>query len=189
MTAVAGAITFLGTMVLLWQQVEPPAPPPTPVAQKLTSGFTLSSNPEIDRLIADLQERQRELDSREQQLKDYEAQLQSQAAELSSITQAVARLQISFDNVVLQIKEEEAANLKKLSKTYATMPPDSAAEILRLLDDKGVIKILTFMKEEDMARILEALARPGQTEAKRVAELSQKLRLVSQRSGPEPATP
>jgi flagellar motility protein MotE (MotC chaperone) len=178
-TALLGVVCFLSCFVLLWIQIELPAPPPAEEhAEPAGATFTLQGNPEIDLLISDLQRRKEELDLRDKQLQEWAARLQSEAAELSQITQQVARLQSAFDEKVLNIQTEESANLKKLARTYSAMAPETAAAILNELDDASIVRVLVFMKEEETARVLEALSRTGETQAKRVADLSEKLRLA-----------
>jgi flagellar motility protein MotE (MotC chaperone) len=76
----------------------------------------------------------------------------------------------------VRIPEEETANLKKLGKTYATMSPEGAATIFKQMEDDQVVKILVFMKEGETAPVLESFARLGETEAKRAAVISERLR-------------
>jgi flagellar motility protein MotE (MotC chaperone) len=66
------------------------------------------------------------------------------------------------------------------------MAPDSAANILQQLDDIGVVKILIHMKDEEIARILEAMTKLGGDQMKRVAEITDKLRLSIR--DPQPKT-
>ncbi|HXJ73036.1 MAG TPA: hypothetical protein VNM37_09285, partial [Candidatus Dormibacteraeota bacterium] len=80
-----------------------------------------------------------------------------------------------------------AANLKRLSKMYASMEPAGAARILRELDDVVVVKILGLMKEAETGLILEAMARLGEPETKRAAALSENLRAAAaQKAPPKP---
>ena len=103
--------------------------------------------------------------------------LAAEQTEINQATQAVHQLQMDFDKNVVRVQEEETANLKKLAKVYSAMTPDSAANIFAELDDPSVIRILVFMKEAETAAILESLAKKGAPDAKRVASLSESLRL------------
>lgn len=177
--AAIGAISFMGALVLLWQQLPPPIPAraaePTLDAG---SGFALTANPEIELLITDLRERRLELDAREQGLRELEQRIQAQAAELAPITQEVARLMQVIDSTFVRIDEAEVASLKKQGKMYATMAPENAAAILGKLEDVAIVKILANMNDKETATLLEALAAPGAEEAGRVAKLSEMLRLT-----------
>jgi hypothetical protein len=66
------------------------------------------------------------------------------------------------------------------------MTPDAAASVLGALDDTTVVKILATMKESEGAALLEALARKGEAQAKRVALLSDQLRLTTIDSAASP---
>jgi hypothetical protein len=175
--AAVGALTFMGTLLLLWHQL--PRPTPARVADPVLAsgpGFALAANPEIDLLIADLRQRSLELDTREQGLRELDLRIQAKAAELTPITQEVARLKQVIDDTFVRVEASEAANLKRLAKTYSAMAADNAAAILRRLEDSGVVKILAHMSEKEMAAVLEALAAPGGEETARVARLSEMLR-------------
>src|SRR6266446_2637355 len=115
------------------------------------------SNPEIDQLIAELKMEKEGLALREQQQKE-------------------------FDERIVRVREEETANLKKLAKTYAAMSPEGAATILKQMGDDQIVKILVFIKEGDSAPILEAFAKSGEADAKRVAMISERVRVASFRN-------
>ena len=146
------------------------------------SGPGQYQSPEADQLVAELKEEKKKLDDREQQLDELASRLDTERGEISNATLSVQQLQSEFDKNVLRIKEEETANLKKLAKMYSSMTPDGAAVILADLDDGTVAKIMVFMKEADAAAILESLSKKGDTEAKRAASLSERLRVAAFRS-------
>ena len=118
------------------------------------------------------------LDVREQELRDWAARLDAEQQEISVVTQRVARLQQDFDQQVVSVRASEAANLKKLAKIYSAMTPEGATKILKELTDEQVVKILMFMKDTETAPILELLAQQGQSEAKRAALITDRLRLA-----------
>ena len=114
--------------------------------------------------------------AREQQLNELATRLQAERAEINQVTQTVFRLQLEFDRNALRVREDEAANLKKLAKIYSTMTPEGATMIIRQLEDEEIAKLLVIMKESEAAPLLENLAKLGETEAKRAAALSERLR-------------
>jgi flagellar motility protein MotE (MotC chaperone) len=187
--AALGAVTFLATLVLLWRQV--PTPTTASAADSTTGsgpGFTLTANPEIDLLIADLRQRSLELDTREQGLRELELRIQAQAAEFKPITQEVARLMEVIDTTFVRVEESEAASLRKQAKIYTAMAPENAAGILHRLDDPAIVKILVQMTDKDMAAVLEAMAAAGPEQTQRVAKLTEMLRLTvpAQPTAPAP---
>ena len=136
------------------------------------------SNPEFDQLLSELKKEKAGLAEQAQRLKELELRLQSERAEITNVTQTIHRLQKEFDQSVVRVREEETANLKKLAKTYAAMSPESAAIILKEMTDDQIVKISVFMKEGEMALIFEALSKLGKDEPKRVAMISERVRLA-----------
>jgi hypothetical protein len=177
--------SILGTVVYLLATLalcRPYAHPPVRLVRETTShrgpgpSWAFHS-PEADLLITELKQEKEALAAKEKELKDLALRLQSERAELGQITQAVQQLQAEFDQNITRVRAEETVNLKKLAKTYAAMTPDGAASIFKALDDDSAVKIMMFMKETETAPILEALAKPGEVQAKRVAAISERLRL------------
>ena len=123
------------------------------------------------------------LQQREQQLNDLAIRLDAERAEINQATQSVQQLQIDFDKNVVRVKEEETANLKKLAKVYAAMSGEAVGNIFAELDDTAVVKIMVFMKEEEKAVVLEAMAKKSGSEAKRAAAISERLRLSTVAKG------
>jgi flagellar motility protein MotE (MotC chaperone) len=144
-------------------------------------------NPEFDRLVADLKKEKEALQERSRQLSDLAARLDAERAELNVVTQAVHRMRqefekntvkarAEFEKDITRVHEEEVANLKRLAKTYGNMSPEGAATILKQMEDAQVIKVMVFMKDVENGPILEAIAKGGETEVKRAAMLTDKLR-------------
>lgn len=181
--ALLGAVVYLVATVAFWKT---PARPRGGSAEQTAVGHGGASweftNPEADQLIAELNVEKKALEKKEQQLNELASRLAAEQAEINQATQSVHQLQMDFDKNVVRVKEEETANLKKLAKVYAAMAPESAAGILAELDDQSVIRILVFMKEAETAAILESLSKKGVPEAKRVATLSDGLRLSISRN-------
>lgn len=188
-----GVVLYLGTTWYFWRtpEVAPPEAPvetatyAPPVAVPSWDYF----NPEIDQLVDELKKERASLADRQKQLEELAARVQAEKAELSALTQTVQQLQFEFDKTLVRVNEEEKANLKKLSKVYASMTPEGAVSVLKQLDDPAIVKILAFLKEEEVAPILENFARSGETEAKRVALLAERLRLAIFRKPAEPQKP
>ncbi|MBI1842470.1 MAG: hypothetical protein HYR88_16655 [Verrucomicrobia bacterium] len=146
------------------------------------------NNPEVDQIISELRAEKASLQEREKSLRDLETRIKADQKELMTATQTVQRLQAEFDRNVTRVREEETANLKRLAKLYATMTPEGAANVMRLLGDEQLMKILVHMKEVDTAPILELISKKGPDDAKRVADLSERLRLVLYRPSPGGST-
>ena len=116
---------------------------------------------------------------REKDLNELAQRLESERQEFSAVTQRMQRLQVEFDKNLVFVKTNEAANLKKLAKTYAAMSPEGISAIFKNLADEHVVKILMFLNDAERAPILDSLAKLGEEDAKRAARLLERLRLAS----------
>jgi flagellar motility protein MotE (MotC chaperone) len=135
-------------------------------------------DPEVDQLVSELKSEREAVAAKEKQLKELDAGLQKERLELYQVTQSVYSLQCEFDKNVTRVKDEEIGNLKKLAKIYAEMSPESAALVFRQMEDPAVVKILMYMKDAETAPILEGISKKGDADAKRVANLTERLRLA-----------
>lgn len=185
--AIVGLIGYWATTMVCWTKVAPTlAPPPVhheTAAKDPVSGPSWSfKNAEVNLLMEDLRKQKEALALREQQLNEYAARLRTERVELNQVTQHVGVMQAEFDRLVVEVKKEEAGNLKKLSKTYAAMTPDGAAAILKEMTDPQLVKIMALMKEAETGPILEALGKGTDADTKRAATISDKLRLVLARN-------
>ncbi len=190
MSALLGCILFSATMVVSWKSVPLPtaslrgekAPKPTTV-----SLIDNASYAELDHLIAELQRERTALADREKELKEWELRLQAERAELNVITQQVEVVKSQIESGLLQVQTNQISNLKRQAKTYAAMAPEAAANLFKNLDDADVARIIAFMKEAEVARILEAFTRLGPAESKRAADIAERSRSVQLL--PAPAQP
>ncbi|HVY70293.1 MAG TPA: hypothetical protein VHH73_10220 [Verrucomicrobiae bacterium] len=180
-----GGVLFLATMALTLLRSEALHPK---AAEKDAKGAHHAlgpswdyMNPEVDQLVAELKKEKDDLKTREGELRDLGQRLQTEREELKQVTQSIRQMQKEFDQKITKVKEEEAVNLKKMSRIYAAMSPEGAATIMKEMEDEQVVKILVFLKEDQSAPILEALARerPADHMAKRAAAISDRLRLSS----------
>jgi len=135
-------------------------------------------NPELNQLLAELKDEREALRVRAAQLNELEARLGTERQEICVVTQTVARLRKEMEAAVIRVVDEEAVNLKRLSKVYATMSPAGAARILKEMDDEQIVKILALMKEGETAPILEGFGQGDKQDAKRAALISNRLRLT-----------
>ncbi len=136
-------------------------------------------NPEVDQLIAEITAERAAIRAREKELADLANRIALERQEIGTITQRVATLQAEMDRTFVRIQEEETANLKRLAKVYATMAPESAARIFLEFQDEASVKIFAFMKESEVAPVLENMAKATALAARRVALISDRLRLLN----------
>lgn len=192
--AALGALAYTLTTVLLLRPermlANRPAPVPAeePSHQEPVPSWAFR-NPEIDQLVSELKAEREAVRAREKELQDLAERLNVERQEIGTITQRVAVLQAEMDRTMVRIKDDESANLKRLAKVYATMGPESAAKIMIEFQDEAAVKIFAFMKESETAPILENIAKSGPDAARRVALLSDRLRLLSTGGTPAPTSP
>jgi flagellar motility protein MotE (MotC chaperone) len=172
-----GGVAFLLTMFALIQKplIESSKPRELTEEEKRVD-FWQRHDPEVDQLLQEITKEKELLAKRATELKELETRLAAERAELNQVTQRVAQVQQEFDQTIVRIKEEETPNLKKLAKLYMSMSAEGASAIFRELDDQVVVKLLTVMKEDQSAPLLEAMTRQGEEQAKRAASLAEALR-------------
>ena len=176
--SVVGTLLYLGTAALVWN---PRLPDTAGNGLAVNGSARVPSwefhNPEVDLLIEELKQEKETLAKRQAQLNELAERLQVERVEINEVTKAVYQLQAQFDSNVVRVLSEEAVNVKKLARTYAAMTPEGAVPILKQLDETTLVKILANMKESETAPILEGMARQSEADAKRVAAISERLRL------------
>ncbi len=184
MCALVGAISYVGTTLALWHtpKIQLPAPRAAVAKSEATRPSWEFQNPEVDELIADLQHQKTVLDDREHQLNDLAARLKTEREEIATVKQSVTEMQATFDRDVVRVSEEEMANLRRLAKIYAAMSPEGAAGVFHEMKDDEVVKVLVFMKDGETAPILEVMAHLGPVDAKRVAQISERLKVAMYRT-------
>lgn len=188
---------YAGSTFYFWRSPDLPSPkldadghPPPPKPVFVDHGPSWDfSNPEVDQLVRELRQERAAIAARAKQLDDLAARLKAEQTELHSATQMVHQLQRDFDQSIIRIKDDESTNLKRLAKVYSTMETDGALRILKELDEGTLVKVLSFMKDEQIATMLTGLARSGESEAKKVAAISERLRLLQSRSTNTKAKP
>ena len=200
--SLVGALLYLAvTAGLILKGYKPPAPPPAKVAKVAAveesegiQGAPLAAksadelngmvpswkyyNTDVEFLVEYLKQTSNSFQIRQKDLDELGQRLATERAELASVTQSVARLRDDIDRQVIRIQDDEAINVKRLAKTYAGMEPASVAKVFAELDEKLVVKVMSQMKDDQNASILDAMAKASAQGAKLAAALSDKLRLV-----------
>ena len=201
MVILLGALTYLGTTAFLVIKAKDQiVPKPVVIAEgdgeeqkpvAVTRGPSWEFvNPDLDEMVAELKQQKLDLDAEKKSLLELAQRIQTERQELIQITQQVHRIQREIDQAIVRVRDDEGKNLAKLAKTYAGMSPDGAATVMKGLDDVSLVKVLLFMKESETAPILELIARKSDVDAKRMALVSERLRLAQMsRPKPAPASP
>lgn len=180
--SVFGLVAFMGVTAATWNSATRKIESAQRAAE--TNNVAKSETPwsfdtaEIDSLVKELKEERETLAKREKELNELADRLRSERNELTTLTQTVYRMQKEFDQSVSRVSEEETTNLKKLAKTYSVMEAEGAAAIFKQMDDASVVKIMVFMKEQETSPIITALAKGGEADTKRAADLTERLRVA-----------
>jgi flagellar motility protein MotE (MotC chaperone) len=134
---------------------------------------------EIDNLASELKEEKARLRKQSDLLDQRAARLAADQDELAKLRGSVEQMRREIGERVIEIKADEAKNLRALAQTYGNLTPRAAVAIFREMDDLTVVKILSLMKPDVVAPIFEEMsAGPDGALAKRAATLSEKLRLM-----------
>jgi flagellar motility protein MotE (MotC chaperone) len=184
-----GGLLFLGvSMTMVVQGYRPPAAGPAhnpmvehhvKAAEKAPTPSWAYHNPEVEQLIIELKNQKSQLTSRERELQELASRLAAERAELTTVTHSVAQMRLDIEKDIVRIRDDETGNLKRLAKVYATMDPAAAAQVFKEMDETTLTKVMTVMKDAEVSPVLDALARLGETGARRAAALSERLRIIS----------
>jgi flagellar motility protein MotE (MotC chaperone) len=171
-----GAVAYCGTLGALWRPTLAMPPRPRPVQDRLKAfDFSNVKGAEMDLLITNLKAARTELEQREEKLEQWDARLKAEHLELTRLADQVDQKRAEFDALVVRIQTNEATSFMKLAGTYTQMSPAAAAKILKGISDEKLLKIMAYMEREPLAGVLESFA---ETDAKRAAILTERLRLV-----------
>jgi len=97
-----------------------------------------------------LDARQRDLDLRENMLKAAEGRIDKKISEMKS-------LQANVESMLKQVDDQDDGKMKSLVKIYENMKPKDAARIFEQLDMPVLLGVLTRMKEQKVAPVMEAM--------------------------------
>lgn len=185
---ILGIVAYLGTMVVV---LRPERVGTLPIRtgqsaseygpQPLVPSWEFQ-NPELEDLIGELRREREAVQKRQQDLAALAERLTVERQEIGVVTQRVATLQSDADRALGRIQDQEAANFRRLAKVYTSMSPEGAARVLAEFQDDAIVRLLVLMKESDAAPILENMARPNPAAARRVAGITDRIRLF----GPVP---
>ncbi len=97
-----------------------------------------------------LEARQRDLDLRENLVKAAEGRIDKKITEMKG-------LQANIESMLKQVDDQDDGKMKSLVKIYENMKPKDAAKIFEQLDMPVLLGVLTHMKEQKVAPIMESM--------------------------------
>jgi len=137
---------------------------------------------EIENLNNELKGERERLHKQSELLDRREAQFAAETQELNKVRAEIEGLRQEIAAKVIEIKADEAKNLRILAQTYTSLTPKAAVAIISEMDDVMSVKILSMMKPDVVAPIFEEMSRTagrdGTPLARRAALLSDRIRLV-----------
>lgn len=137
---------------------------------------------EIENLANELKGERDQLRRQSEQLDRREAQFAADKQELNKVRAEIEGLRQEIAAKVIEIKADEAKNIRTLAQTYSILQPKAAVAILVEMDDVMIVKILSMMKPDVVAPIFEEMSRTaghdGNPLSRRAAILSDRIRLV-----------
>jgi flagellar motility protein MotE (MotC chaperone) len=135
---------------------------------------------ELDKFVEELREREVMIAEREIALENLQAHLTVEREELLKLKTEIERRHKALSDEIIVVRRNEMANLRTLANSYSNITPAAAVAIFEQMDDTLVIKIVSLMKADVVAKLLEELAKNGETNPaalRRAARLSEELRL------------
>ena len=136
---------------------------------------------EVENLAKELVEQKAGFASREAELSTREKRIAAEAKELDVLRQQIEALRGEIAERITEVQTQELKNLKTLSTTYSKVSAPAAVAIFNEMDVPSVTKILSLMKVDLTSAILQEMGRspgPDNVNAKRAAEISQRLRMM-----------
>ncbi len=146
-------------------------------------------NPEIDQWLSQMKSEKEKLDSRQEQLDELQTRLNAEIQEISTATQTVSTLQDNFNKNVIRFDAQETDNIKHQAKLMSEMSPEGAIAMFKQMPDDDAVRILFTMKDDVASIILDTWSKGSPEDARRTAQLTQKLRQVLSAPPAAPATP
>jgi flagellar motility protein MotE (MotC chaperone) len=137
--------------------------------------------PEVENLARELTEQKAGFANREADLATREKRLAAEAKELDQIRTQIESLRGEIASRITEVQAQELKNIKTLANTYSKVSAPAAVAIFNQMDVPSVTKILSLMKVELTSAILQEMGRsagPDNINAKRAAEISQRLRMM-----------
>ena len=179
-TAALGCLLYLGTTAAVLTPSKFAAfKPPAPDYSAENDPSWKFRNPEMDQWLSQIKSEREKLDLRQEQLDELQTRLNTEMQELSAATQTVSQLQQNFNQSVISFGTQELQNIKHQTKLLSEMTPQGAIALLDQMPDDDAVRILFTMKDDVASLILETWSKGGRAEAKRAAELTEKLRQIS----------
>lgn len=112
--------------------------------------------PSVEEFQKNIVSLEAEIKDREAKVEQLQSKIESKDTQLKRIELEKTQLQAQIEELTA-IQEENKRAFKEIVKTYETMSAKSAAPIISKMDSDEAVKILTNIKPESLAAIMEKL--------------------------------
>ncbi len=112
----------------------------------------------VEPLLAEIRERQLQLDGRERDIADRERTHAELEALLEAQFQEINEQRETMESRIDAWDKEGGRRIKRLAKIYEAMKPAKAARLLELLDANLATQIISKMKHKKSAAVIERIA-------------------------------
>lgn len=129
-----------------------------------------------------------ELERMKKDMDAYEVRFDQAQKKIEDEKKALEQKKKEMSLQYIEVEQSEQKNLKALATAYTSLTPAAAVGVFKEMEDILAVKILSQMKPDVIAAIFEEMSQTpdnsnpkevGKTMAKRVAALSDKLRLLT----------
>lgn len=135
----------------------------------------------VDDLVKGLKE---QIARNEEKAAELEREKEALSLRISQMAELEKRLQVLQEEVnqsIVQIRENEETNFKKLADMYAKMEPESASSLLQKAAPDRAAKIISLIPERQAAAILNAAVGEGDSGTEQAAQWADAMRRMSSR--------
>jgi flagellar motility protein MotE (MotC chaperone) len=131
----------------------------TGIAQGEKSGGGGAETPQVslEGVAQELQEKTLRLSQQEQVLKDWEERLKVQEERLKTRIAELQKIEAAKQKLSAENKKRQEAVEQNLVKTYESMNPRRAADILSVMEESLAVELLMVMKARNVAQILDKM--------------------------------
>lgn len=108
-------------------------------------------------MMREVEKRQKALDRKDEELRQKEERVAAMQTDLDKQLDELKVTQARIEELVKQRADLDEAAVARLAKTYSSMPPESAAALVRQMDPGVATRVISAMKERNAARVIAAL--------------------------------
>lgn len=130
---------------------------------------------EIDKLVQELWAQRESLQERERRIELEEARMQDELRELERMRDEIRTYRKELSARLIEVEQTELGHLRNEVAIYANMNAENIVTILRQKEDREVVKVLSLMKPDAVAKIIEEMIKNDDS-AGRAAQLLEQLK-------------